>query len=115
MKALLTLEDGFSLYGKSFTGTFETGGEVIFTTAMTGYQEVLTDPSYCGQMVCMTWPLIGNYGVSAEDMDPIACTCAHCLSKSAANSPQTGGPNPLCPNFCNALTLRGWKVLIPAP
>ena len=54
MKALLVLEDGFTLEGKSFTGDFETGGEVIFTTGMTGYQEVLTDPSYYGQMVWMT-------------------------------------------------------------
>lgn len=69
MKALLVLEDGFCLQGKSFTGDFETGGEVIFNTGMTGYQEVLTDPSYYGQMVCMTYPLIGNYGITAEDME----------------------------------------------
>ena len=69
MQALLTLEDGFSLVGKSCTGEFETGGEVIFNTCMTGYQEVLTDHSYYGQMVCMTWPLIGNYGINNEDME----------------------------------------------
>ncbi|MDR1776482.1 MAG: glutamine-hydrolyzing carbamoyl-phosphate synthase small subunit [Desulfovibrio sp.] len=68
-KALLVLEDGFTLYGRSFTGDFESGGEVIFNTGMTGYQEVLTDPSYYGQMVCMTWPLVGNYGVNDEDME----------------------------------------------
>ena len=68
MKALLVLEDGFTLEGKSFTGEFETGGEVIFTTAMGGYQEILTDPSYYGQMICMTYPLIGNYGITPEDM-----------------------------------------------
>ncbi|MDR1856405.1 MAG: glutamine-hydrolyzing carbamoyl-phosphate synthase small subunit [Desulfovibrio sp.] len=69
MRALLTLEDGFFLRGLSFTGRFETGGEVIFNTGMTGYQEVLTDPSYYGQMVCMTYPLMGNYGITAEDME----------------------------------------------
>ena len=70
MKALLALEDGFCLEGQSFTGPIEmTGGEVIFNTAMTGYQELLTDPSYTGQMVCMTWPLIGNYGINDEDME----------------------------------------------
>ena len=69
MKAVLTLEDGFTLKGKSFTGEFETGGEVIFNTGMTGYQEVLTDPSYYGQMVCMTYPRIGNYGINPQDME----------------------------------------------
>lgn len=56
MKALLALEDGFVLEGRSFTGPCEGGGEVIFNTGMTGYQEILTDPSYYGQMVCMTCP-----------------------------------------------------------
>ena len=69
MKAVLTLEDGFTLKGKSFTGEFETGGEVIFNTGMTGYQEVLTDPSYYGQMVCMTYPLVGNYGINFDDSE----------------------------------------------
>ncbi len=69
MKALLALENGFTLEGRSFTGTFETGGEVIFNTGMTGYQEILTDPSYYGQLVCLTYPLIGNYGITAEDME----------------------------------------------
>ena len=69
MKALLVLEDGFTLEGDSFTGEFETGGEVIFTTSMTGYQEILTDPSYYGQMLCMTYPLIGNYGITKEDYE----------------------------------------------
>jgi len=69
MRAFLALEDGFVLEGRSFTGRGESGGEVIFNTGMTGYQEVLTDPSYAGQMVCMTYPLIGNYGVTAEDME----------------------------------------------
>lgn len=69
MKALLALENGFTLEGESFTGEFETGGEVIFNTGMTGYQEILTDPSYCGQLVCLTYPLIGNYGITHEDME----------------------------------------------
>lgn len=69
MKAYLVLEDGFYLEGTSFTGEFETGGEVIFNTGMTGYQEILTDPSYTGQIMCMTYPLIGNYGINEEDME----------------------------------------------
>lgn len=69
MRALLALEDGLILEGRSFTGPGETSGEVIFNTGMTGYQEVLTDPSYAGQMVAMTYPLMGNYGVNQEDVE----------------------------------------------
>ncbi len=69
MKALLALEDGRTFPCRSFTGPGETSGEVVFNTSMTGYQEVLTDPSYRGQMVTMTYPLIGNYGVNPEDVE----------------------------------------------
>ena len=69
MKALLALEDGRTFPCQSFTGPGETSGEVVFNTSMTGYQEVLTDPSYRGQMVTMTYPLIGNYGVNLDDIE----------------------------------------------
>jgi carbamoyl-phosphate synthase small subunit len=69
MKATLALEDGRTFPCQSFTGPGETGGEIVFNTSMTGYQEVLTDPSYSGQMVTMTYPLIGNYGVNPEDIE----------------------------------------------
>jgi carbamoyl-phosphate synthase small subunit len=69
MKALLALEDGRTFVCRSFTGPGEVGGEVVFNTGMSGYQEVLTDPSYSGQMVTMTYPLIGNYGVNLEDIE----------------------------------------------
>ena len=69
MKALLALEDGLVLWGRSFTGPGESSGEVVFNTAMTGYQEILTDPSYKGQIVTMTYPLMGNYGVNPEDLE----------------------------------------------
>ena len=69
MKALLALEDGRAFPCRSFTGPGETSGEVVFNTSMTGYQEVLTDPSYRGQLVTMTYPLIGNYGVNPEDIE----------------------------------------------
>ncbi len=69
MKALIGLEDGTVLTGKSFTGAGEAVGEIVFNTSMSGYQEVLTDPSYTGQLVTMTYPLIGNYGVNEEDME----------------------------------------------
>jgi carbamoyl-phosphate synthase small subunit len=69
VKALLALEDGLILWGRSFTGPGESCGEVVFNTAMTGYQEILTDPSYKGQIVTMTYPLMGNYGVNPEDLE----------------------------------------------
>ena len=71
-RATLVLEDGRTFYGQTFAGQGETLGEVVFNTAMTGYQEVLTDPSYKGQIVSMTYPLIGNYGINDEDMESAA-------------------------------------------
>jgi len=65
--ALLALEDGRTFRGRSWAADGEMCGEIVFNTSMTGYQEVLTDPSYAGQIVCMTYPLIGNYGVNSED------------------------------------------------
>jgi carbamoyl-phosphate synthase small subunit len=69
MKATLALEDGTIFNGNSFGVDGEIIGEIVFNTGMTGYQEVLTDPSYCGQIVTMTYPLIGNYGVNLEDIE----------------------------------------------
>lgn len=68
-EATLVLEDGTVFRGRSFGATGETAAEIIFHTGMTGYQEVLTDPSYCGQMVIMTYPLIGNYGINELDAE----------------------------------------------
>ena len=69
MKAVLALADGRMFTGKAFGAQGEVDGEVVFNTSMTGYQEVITDPSYCGQMVVMTYPLIGNYGINKEDFE----------------------------------------------
>jgi carbamoyl-phosphate synthase small subunit len=69
MEALLALEDGRTFPCRSFTGPGAAQGEVVFNTSMTGYQEILTDPSYQGQMVTMTYPLIGNYGVCPSDVE----------------------------------------------
>lgn len=69
MKAILALEDGRVFKGISFGASGECTGEVVFNTSMTGYQEILTDPSYKGQIVTMTYPLIGNYGVNEEDVE----------------------------------------------
>jgi carbamoyl-phosphate synthase small subunit len=74
MEVWLALEDGTVYEGESFGATGEKTGEVVFNTSMIGYQEILTDPSYKGQIVTMTYPLIGNYGVNPEDMESI---CSH--------------------------------------
>jgi carbamoyl-phosphate synthase small subunit len=68
-KAYLILEDGIIFEGSSFGAERESLGEAVFNTSMSGYQEVLTDPSYCGQIVAMTYPMIGNYGVNEEDVE----------------------------------------------
>src|SRR5215212_3712069 len=67
--ALLALEDGRTFRGRSWAAEGEVCGEMVFNTSMMGYQEILTDPSYHGQIVAMTYPLIGNYGVNAEDAE----------------------------------------------
>src|SRR5215468_7062059 len=69
MRALLALADGTYFEGESFGAPGEAMGEVCFNTSMTGYQEILTDPSYKGQIVAMTYPLIGNYGVNDQDVE----------------------------------------------
>lgn len=66
-KAILALADGTTFEGTAFGATGEATGEVVFNTSLTGYQEILTDPSYVGQMICMTYPEQGNYGVAAAD------------------------------------------------
>src|SRR3989304_9902365 len=67
--ALLVLEDGTVFHGRSLGASGQSHGEVVFSTAMTGYQEMLTDPSYAGQILVLTYPLVGNYGVNALDVE----------------------------------------------
>jgi carbamoyl-phosphate synthase small subunit len=69
MKAMIALEDGTLFEGQSVGADGEKEGEIVFNTSMTGYQEIMTDPSYKGQIVTMTYPLIGNYGVNEEDVE----------------------------------------------
>lgn len=71
MKKKLILESGEVFNGVGFGAAQETAGEVVFNTGMTGYQELISDPSYCGQIVCMTYPLIGNYGINRDDYESI--------------------------------------------
>jgi carbamoyl-phosphate synthase small subunit len=82
--ALLALEDGTVFAGRSFGRQGQTTGEVVFNTALTGYQEVLTDPSYAGQIVTMTYPHIGNYGVNAEDVESAKPQVAGFVVREAA-------------------------------
>lgn len=100
MKALLALEDGFVLEGESFTGPIElTGGEAIFNTAMAGYQELLTDPSYAGQMVCLTYPLIGNYGINPEDMESEKVHMSALIVKECCKEPSNWRATESLPDF----------------
>src|SRR5579864_4442181 len=69
MIAILALEDGSLFHGQAFGARATACGEVCFNTSMTGYQEILTDPSYKGQIVTMTYPLIGNYGINEQDVE----------------------------------------------
>jgi carbamoyl-phosphate synthase small subunit len=99
--AKLALEDGTIYTGRAFGASGETFGEVVFNTSMTGYQEVLTDPSYSGQIVTMTCPEIGNYGISAEDVE--------------SRAPQVAGfiirdESPMASNWRSDMTLRDYLV-----
>jgi carbamoyl-phosphate synthase small subunit len=101
MDAILALEDGTTFRGKAAGAEGEARGEVVFNTAMTGYQEVLTDPSYAGQIVTMTCPEIGNYGVSPDDVE--------------SRAPQVAGfiirdESPVASNWRAAGTLRDYLV-----
>jgi carbamoyl-phosphate synthase small subunit len=99
MKAKLALENGAVFDGTCFGASGEVSGEVVFNTSMSGYQEIYTDPSYCGQIVTLTYPLIGNYGIASEDME--------------SASPQVAGVivreyMPLPSNFRAVGDLSGW-------
>src|SRR5436190_15761624 len=101
MEAILALEDGTFFRGAAAGAEGVAGGEVVFNTAMTGYQEVLTDPSYAGQIVTMTCPEIGNYGVSVGDVE--------------SRAPQVAGfiirdESPMASNWRSEATLRYYLV-----
>src|SRR4030095_583403 len=68
-EAILALEDGRTFRGRAWGAEGERTGEIVFNTSMTGYQEIITAPSYAGQIVTMTYPLIGNYGINPEDIE----------------------------------------------
>src|SRR5438445_3029744 len=101
MEAILAVEDGTTFLGQAAGAEGEARGEVVFNTSMTGYQEVLTDPSYSGQIVTMTCPEIGNYGVSPDDVE--------------SRAPQVAGfiirdESPISSNWRAERTLRDYLV-----
>ena len=83
----LILEDGSIFKGKAFGSTLESIGEVVFNTSMTGYQEMLTDPSYSGQIVISTYPLIGNYGINKIDFESKKIQVAGFVIKNLCTEP----------------------------
>ena len=99
MKAQLILENGMVFEGTAFGYLKETIGEVVFNTGMTGYQEILTDPSYYGQMVVMTYPLVGNYGINLEDMESDKANVKAFIVREKSDYPN---------NFRCELTLDGY-------
>ncbi len=99
MKAKLVLENGTIFAGESFGSNGEITGEVVFNTSLTGYQEILTDPSYTGQIVTMTYPLIGNYGVNTEDLESIKPQVAGFAIKEYSEFPS---------NFRSMESLGSW-------
>jgi carbamoyl-phosphate synthase small subunit len=87
--AILALEDGRVFRGVSVGAEAETCGEVVFNTAMTGYQEVLSDPSYCGQIVTFTYPLLGNYGVNDADWESAALRAQALVCREMCDAPSS--------------------------
>jgi carbamoyl-phosphate synthase small subunit len=107
MHAILALEDGTIFKGQSFTGPIEHGGEVIFNTGMSGYQEVLTDPSYAGQMVTMTYPLIGNYGVNLEDVESSRVWVEAFIVKECCKEPSNWRAKKSLPEYLKEQNVAG--------
>lgn len=99
MKAKLVLENGTIFTGESFGANNEITGEVVFNTSLTGYQEILTDPSYSGQIVTMTYPLIGNYGVNSDDLESVKPQVAGFIVKEYSAFPS---------NFRSTESLGTW-------
>src|SRR5437660_4759537 len=87
MRAILALEDGTIFEGEALGAVGRTYGEVLFNTGMTEYQEILTDPSYAGQIVLLTYPLIGNYGINDDDFESLKLQPTGLIVKEACDTP----------------------------
>lgn len=96
MKKKLILASGEVFHGTGFGAQAETEGEIVFNTGMTGYQELISDPSYCGQIVCMTYPLIGNYGINRDDYESMEPAIKGLIVKELCDLPS---------NFRSQMTL----------
>lgn len=99
MKAILALEDGTWFAGNSFTGAGEAHGEVIFHTSMSGYQSILADPAYLGQMICLTAPLIGNYGVTLDEVESSRLSCPALIVKECCRQPSNWQSKESLPDY----------------
>ena len=122
--ALVALADGSVFEGRSVGSTGDSLGEMVFNTSMTGYQEILTDPSYAGQIVSMTYPHIGNYGINPEDDESgrphvVAFLMKQCCPRPSnrratrAGWRRTARPTPTTPSFARppeAASRRRWSA-----
>ena len=106
-EAILALADGRIFRGRAFGAIGETVGEVVFNTAMTGYQEVLTDPSYKGQIVCMTYPEIGNVGINADDAESAGVHVEGFMVKEYRRGRRTGARRWRSANISKHAGVRG--------
>lgn len=107
MKRYLLLSDGSALEGKSLGADGVSVGEVVFNTGMTGYQEILTDPSYAGQLVTLTYPLIGNYGINDDDNESDRIQAAGLIVKEACELPSNWRSNRTLHEFLNESNIVG--------
>jgi carbamoyl-phosphate synthase small subunit len=110
-RALLVLEDGRSFEGTAFGAEGEVFAEIVFNTSMTGYQEILTDPSYKGQMVVMTYPLIGNYGINDEDEESPQPQVAAFIVKELASLPSNWRKKESLENYLERFDIMGLEGL----
>ena len=101
MKGIIALEDGTVFEGEGFGAAGEAAGEVVFNTSLTGYQEILTDPSYCSQIITMTYPLIGNYGVNDTDVESSRVQASGLIVKECCRYPS---------NFTSQKTLSQYLI-----
>ncbi|WP_174733864.1 carbamoyl phosphate synthase small subunit [Mesobacillus harenae] len=107
MKKQLILEDGTVFIGKGFGSSKSTIGEIVFNTGMTGYQEILSDPSYCGQIVTLTYPLVGNYGINRDDFESIHPAVQGLIVKEAAEYPSNWRSEQSLHDFFTAKDIPG--------
>lgn len=107
MNALIALEDGRCFSGRSFTGPGEVQGELVFNTSMTGYQEIVTDPSYHGQIVTLTYPLVGNYGINGADVESDRPKVAGLIVGECSRIPSSWRCEQSLPDYLRANAILG--------